>query len=1372
MMSKLSQKKIAKLLDLYETLSNSHKQVLEIHALCGTVFHSLDLVDILSSKEFNYASSKKQAEIKLADICSDLQQYGYFKYHHSKVYPEINHAICVAASSSANPRSRNNIMLANELNDLDVIERYGIRYVDSVDMFNLLNIALYNHDSSRFDKLFKLSPNKVLDVIDSYFFSNNIDMDWLATRTPKIQALFTYVKLSSAFCCSRKSIDYNNFIKFYQNNNSLRSGYEPVDSSLVFINIFSGNIPKAIEQMRSMKIPPMLADAVEDFFAGKYDSSYQHFRSALTAIRKKRRKKSWVFIDIYGVLYLLLLLYHKENIQEVSDCLSFIAQNNDKNHNARLFDVVKALLLLQQGDKKAALMRLPNIEIRGNDFYFYGAFVELAYYIIDLESFANRIGSVENILKNSIATGQLLAAHICEELLQRNDNSYQTKNLLDFKFFDLIKVKESWEHKLNNIERFLLPPSAIADSSEEDNIIQDRRLAWLLNPNTYEIQPYEQNLGKTGWSKGRLVSLKRLYHERSEFDYLTKQDNRVLDYLSTKYSYLNGSSSSDFEFDKKGSIRSLVDHPVVFHANNNSVHLSLIATDPEIYIEPKGSEFKISLSHTPTRAGFTLEQEGSNKFRYIDFSSDYIEIAKLITSRGIKLPSKAKDRVVMLIKNAKKEIKIHSGIDDVDIPIVESDATPLIQLLPVDLDIQLNIWMKPFKEHGGYCKAGNGRQDMIAIINDDGKESKIRTKRDLSLEKSNVDAFIKSCPSINSYQVDDYQFAINSPEDILETISRLEELKLEDKINIEWPKGQTYHISNKLNSASLNLNIKSKHNWFEYDGEVQVAADKTIEIRTLLELLDHSPSRFVQMNNGEFIELTVAMRKRLQMLSDASSSGKVYNLNSSILQDIATSIDNVTVDKGWENHLKKIKKMNTHNPQVPSTLQAELRDYQIDGFKYLSTLANWEIGACLADDMGLGKTIQSIALILEQASKGATLVIAPTSLCFNWQEELAKFAPSLNVYSMYSRKKSQRDYNKMDVVICSYGFLQHNEDLISKVNWQTIIIDEAQAIKNPGTKRWKSVMSLKGKVRIALTGTPIENHLGELWSIFNFINPGILGNLREFTNNFANPIESGKNKGKIATLKEIVKPYILRRLKSEVLTELPPKIEQTIHIEPSMEELAFYNAVREKAIDKIAEAGNDRIAILAEITKLRLACCDSSLVDSNINIQNSKLKYFINTLNNIIDNGHKVLVFSQYVGFLTKVKDLIEQENISYQYIDGSTNQAKRKKSVEEFQSGKGDVFLLSLKAGGSGLNLTAADYVIHLDPWWNPAVEDQASDRAHRIGQDRAVTIYRLVMKDTIEDKIIYMHKNKRDLANNLLEGQGIAGKMSEKDLLNLMSA
>ncbi|MCK5885864.1 MAG: DEAD/DEAH box helicase, partial [Alcanivorax sp.] len=355
----------------------------------------------------------------------------------------------------------------------------------------------------------------------------------------------------------------------------------------------------------------------------------------------------------------------------------------------------------------------------------------------------------------------------------------------------------------------------------------------------------------------------------------------------------------------------------------------------------------------------------------------------------------------------------------------------------------------------------------------------------------------------------------------------------------------------------------------------------------------------------------------------------------------------------------------------------------------------------------------------------------------NWLDEALRFAPTLRAARFGEAGDRQTQIDQLqafDVLVCSYGLLQNEGERLAGVPWHTIVADEAQAIKNAATKRSRAVMALQGDFKMITTGTPIENHLGELWNLFRFINPGLLGSLQQFNQRFATPIEVHDDREVRQQLKQLIRPFILRRMKSDVLTELPARTEVTLHVELDEQEQVFYEAVRREAVKRLADAGEEgnpgkqRVRMLAEIMRLRRACCNPRLVVPETTIGSSKLKAFGSVLQELLDSRHKALVFSQFVGHLSILREYLDQQGISYQYLDGSTPVKQRKRAVDAFQNGEGDVFLISLKAGGSGLNLTAADYVIHMDPWWNPAVEDQASDRAHRMGQQRPVTIYRMV--------------------------------------------
>ncbi|HEX7506894.1 MAG TPA: DEAD/DEAH box helicase, partial [Polyangia bacterium] len=515
--------------------------------------------------------------------------------------------------------------------------------------------------------------------------------------------------------------------------------------------------------------------------------------------------------------------------------------------------------------------------------------------------------------------------------------------------------------------------------------------------------------------------------------------------------------------------------------------------------------------------------------------------------------------------------------------------------------------------------------------------------------------------------------------------------------------------------------------------------------------------------------------------------------------------------------LGKLEAARSETAALPEGLQATLRHYQVDGFHWLARLASWGLGAVLADDMGLGKTVQALALLLRRAELGPALVIAPTSVVSNWADECAKFAPSLvpRIYRGPERAAMREELGKGALLVTSYAIAVRDAVALGAISFSTLIIDEAQSVKNALTRRFRAVRDLQADFRLALTGTPIENHLGELWAIFRLVTPGLLGSWEQFRQRFAVPIERHHDRKRQTALARVVRPFLLRRAKAEVAPELPSRTEmnQTIELGPS--ERRLYEAERIEILEELAgsrgeppalpalrvadlrarpsaaslvEGGEEgpragkpsqgfplndarqRIKILAALTRLRLLCCHPRLVVKESTAGSAKLAALVELLTELRDEGHRALVFSQFTSFLDLARPLLTQAGLRTLSLDGSTPAAEREERVRAFQAGTADAFLLSLRAGGTGLNLTAATYVIHLDPWWNPAVEDQATDRAHRIGQDRPVTVIRMVARDTIEEAVLSLHEEKRQLAASILDGADMAARLDGEDLLDLI--
>lgn len=500
-------------------------------------------------------------------------------------------------------------------------------------------------------------------------------------------------------------------------------------------------------------------------------------------------------------------------------------------------------------------------------------------------------------------------------------------------------------------------------------------------------------------------------------------------------------------------------------------------------------------------------------------------------------------------------------------------------------------------------------------------------------------------------------------------------------------------------------------------------------------------------------EIEIDKNKMLYLQEKLKDRNLSFIKGSKVLQDIVQKL----LNKEYKRKL------------VPKKLNATLRNYQVAGFKWLNEITALGFGGILADDMGLGKTIQVIAFILSQ-KKTKTLIVTPTSVIYNWKDEFERFAPTLKLGlahgSKASRGKVLDDYKKYDVILTTYGTLKNDEEKYNNLSFDYLIIDEAQNIKNHSAQATVSVKKIKSRCNIALTGTPIENNLMELWSIFDFIMPGYLFTKERFRERFI-------GNDNVSELKTLITPFILRRVKKDVLDELPSKVEKKYLVELNSKQKQIYKSYLKEIKMKI-ETSKDKVNLFGYLTKLRELCLDPSLVIPDYPWKSSKLSIVKELVEEASKSGKKILLFSQFTSVLKKIGEDFKESGVNYLYLDGATSAKERIERVKEFNENDDiKVFLISLKAGGVGLNLTSASLVIHFDPWWNPSIEDQATDRAHRFGQKNTVEVIKLVAKDTIEEKIILMQEDKKELIQSLMDGKAMDGKglkrLSEEEIIKL---
>ncbi|HDQ40221.1 MAG TPA: DEAD/DEAH box helicase [Desulfonatronum sp.] len=583
---------------------------------------------------------------------------------------------------------------------------------------------------------------------------------------------------------------------------------------------------------------------------------------------------------------------------------------------------------------------------------------------------------------------------------------------------------------------------------------------------------------------------------------------------------------------------------------------------------------------------------------------------------------------------------------------------------------------------------------------------------------------------------------------------------------------------------------KAEDKWFnldiavDYDGE-RVPIEKIWKAWT-------QGKRYVQLKDGSYTRLPESWLKtlghRLETLGldpDKPIKRKFKQFEAPILDKILEDMPEIAADGFWQDLRMKIHDFESIEPvQAPKNLLADLRPYQLHGLSYLNFLHSYGFGGILADEMGLGKTVQTLAFIQHMVNKGhngPNLIVVPTSVLPNWEREAQKFVPELRRLLVYgiNRESLFAQIPDADLVVTTYALLRRDMDELVKYEFNSVILDEAQNIKNPNTITARSVRRLQARFRLCLSGTPIENNLLELWSLFEFLMPGFLGSQHGFHSGFVRPIRDGDEES-LEHLKLRVKPFILRRKKSEVARDLPPKVENVYYCALEDEQMELYSAVAKKLKDQVLKnideqgMAKSQMSILDALLKLRQICCHPKLLRLDMpgvstTLGSGKFEAFKDLTTGIVEDGHKVLVFSQFVQMLHIIRGWLQTTDIPFTYLDGSSKD--RFEQVDKFNNDESiRLFLISLKAGGTGLNLTAADYVIHYDPWWNPAVESQAIDRTHRIGQTKQVFAYKMICENTVEEKILKLQEQKRDVAESIIPGQDVWKNITRGDLEMLL--
>ncbi len=927
----------------------------------------------------------------------------------------------------------------------------------------------------------------------------------------------------------------------------------------------------------------------------------------------------------------------------------------------------------------------------------------------------------------------------------------------------------------------------------ENNVEQGTRLTWRIRLERaagsitgIHVEPWEQKRSKNGgWTQGRKVSLIRL---RKSSELWTNEVDKLLaksvEQVGSKMGFRRY-GVPQLWLNPLEALEILVRHDLVYwdHQPSTPVLITKAKYGLAVIGTNKRWEFLVTLDGeiiddtdlfmpgNPCTRLIGISRQG-NRVYLAEIPKELSGLFALVAEGKLMFPLDGREELMARVARLEALMPIQLPDELLGIE-VRGDGRTIVRLHPEGRGIVVDLFKKPLPG-GPLCRPGSGNKTVSCAVA--GERKVVIRNFDHEIETASEIKNILQLPE--DYKSGPWTWTISEQAEALQVVERLQYLP-EKEVIVEWPKeSEQIRITRPASLSDLHVRISSDRDWFGLDGGIKFESVDT-NIEDLLDSVARG-ERYVRLSRNKYLALSEELVSGLKMLADVARRNKdgkpvVNDVALPALEALLEQAGSVLAHEEWQNKLQQFKAAMELDPKPHVTLKAELRDYQVDGFKWLARMAAWGMGCCLADDMGLGKTLQVLAVLLRNVDAGPVLVLAPSSVGFNWINEARKFAPTLNpiLYRDKNRKEMLNNLGPGDLLVTSYSLVWRDIDDLNRVEWGTLVLDEAQAVKNAHTKTAKAVHTLNAKWKVAMTGTPVENHLSDLWSLFKAIVPGLFGPWEAFKQKFVIPIEVEKDKGARRALSKVVRPFILRRTKAEVLEELPSRTEQVLYAELSEEESTLYESVRLKALQDIEkdEGGEkSRFKILTALTKLRQIACHPAMVVDEWDGPSAKITILLDTLEALTDGGHRALIFSQFTTLLELVRRELEKKGISYLMLTGKTPVRIRDGLIDSFQRGSADCFLISLKAGGTGLNLTAADYVIHMDPWWNPAVEDQATDRVHRIGQTRPVTVYKLVAKGTIEERILTLHKEKKDLISGVLEGTDEAARLSGSELVELI--
>ena len=1119
---------------------------------------------------------------------------------------------------------------------------------------------------------------------------------------------------------------------------------------------------KSVEYDNPRTLWALSMTAIKELYAGNVENALALFRKA---VQTQKGKVGALPIPLLNYFYSVCIIRYrvKYGSHAATDALNDLQQSSmikvDNKHFA-------AKLLLEYAEvstesDSTAVQKRANMVLNYADTPLNCCFALLLgnYFVLSQETL-EQLGNPQApplIMMHELSPYMMLSTKMKDKLT----SLYGGKPLLAN-----IRKKASWEVLLGEIN------AQVAMTIDE----RPRRIVYFLN--RFNLSGIvEQIANERGhWKEGQLLSAKVMYNKG--YDSMDVIDARIAMQLAHK---------EEWQTDADILVPNLVDTDRLFFGVEflpERILAEIVKEQPYVEFSGHGEQIVVSSNTKLTPNGMprkhTVTISGYNTYTLVSPNPLQRDIlGKLLAKKTF--PVSAALSLRKTIESLKGIIEVRENIlSSIEKKVFESDGRLVVRIEPVGKEYKMTFFSAPLPEGISRIIPAVGEE---YVYDEDERGQTHIVHRNMEKEEENFQRLIDYAEQLKvefcSYNV----CHLGEERWLLHFLSFCH--CYQDCYLMEWPNGQTLKFKGTLTEKDIDIDVKTDVNWFSIEGQVNIDGQLMPLDALLAACCNETYEGFVRIGESEYLQMTETLRRHIADLDAllSFSERKKKRVPKYLVGVLANTLEQMNhhTDKGYRDFMLMMKDAYEKDYPLPEGLQATLRPYQMEGYKWMMRMDAWGAGTCLADDMGLGKTLQSLAFILSKANQGSSLVVAPKSVIPNWMAEAHKFAPSMNVVvlnDVQNREIVVKKAGKFTLILCTYGVLTTESKLLASKAWNVVCLDEAQQIKNRTTQVSQSAMELKAKSRIILTGTPLQNHVGELWNLMQFINPGLLGRWNVFRDTYVNASLDEEHR---QMLKEMTQPFILRRTKLQVLNDLPEKLEHTHYVTMSDNELQVYEAMRRQVelkfkkgktkAEKAAVKDLD-ISYFEELMKLRLISCDMHLVYDKWKEQSTKITALIEILETLMEaSDNSILVFSQFTSFLARIKPELEKRRWDYLYIDGQTPMKKRQTMVEQFQHTEKRLFLSSLKAGGLGINLTAANYVILLDPWWNPAIETQATDRAYRIGQKRCVSVIRLISEHTIEEKILKLHETKQKLSDDVLNGTSDSNKLTYEDILDMVA-